>query len=98
MRYEDLAADPAAETRRLCEFLGVDWEPTMLDYGRFDHGRYRPGIGDWKEKIKSGEVQEPDPPPESVPPALEALATAWGYAPDDGAQLPEATRTAAPKP
>jgi hypothetical protein len=114
VRYEDLAADPAAETRRLCEFLGVAWEPTMLEYGRFDHGRYRPGIGDWKEKIKSGEVQAPDPPPETIPPALEALAVAWGYAPDDASRrtsesaanltskssthLPEATRTAAPKP
>jgi hypothetical protein len=98
VRYEDLAADPAAETRRLCEFLGVAWEPAMLEYGRFDHGRYRPGIGDWKKKIKSGEVQEPDPPPESIPPALEALATAWGYAPNGGTQVPEATRTAAPKP
>jgi hypothetical protein len=106
VRYEDLAADPAAETRRLCEFLGVAWEPTMLEYGRFDHGRYRPGIGDWKEKIKSGEVQAPDPPPETIPPALEALAAVWGYAPEDGSRrtsksgthLPETTRTAAPKP
>jgi hypothetical protein len=79
VRYEDLAADPAAETRRLCDFLGVAWEPAMLEYGRFDHGRYRAGIGDWKEKIRSGEVQPPEPPPEEVPVALRDLAAAWGY-------------------
>src|SRR5215208_6359155 len=47
VRYEDLTADPERETRRLCEFLGVEWEAQMLDYGRFDHGRLRPGLGDW---------------------------------------------------
>jgi sulfotransferase family protein len=79
VRYEDLAADPATETRRLCDFLGVAWEPTMLDYGRFDHGRYRAGIGDWKEKIRSGEVQPSDPPPDEIPDALRELSVAWGY-------------------
>jgi Sulfotransferase family len=83
VRYEDLAADPAAETRRLCEFLGVAWEPAMLDYGRFDHGRYRAGIGDWKEKIRSGEVQPPESPPDEIPLALRELAVVWGYASGD---------------
>jgi hypothetical protein len=87
VRYEDLTADPAAETRRLCDFLGVAWEPTMLDYGRFDHGRYRAGIGDWKEKIRSGEVQPPDPPPDEIPDALRELSVAWGYS-SAGADVP----------
>jgi hypothetical protein len=81
VRYEDLAADPAAETRRICAFLGVDWEEDMLDYGRFDHGSFRPGLGDWKENIKSGKVQPPAPlpAPRDVAPALRPLAVAWGY-------------------
>ena len=79
VRYEELASDPEAATRRLCEFLGVEWEPSMLEYGRFDHGRYRAGIGDWKEKIRSGEIQPPDPAPEEIPAPLQALAEAWGY-------------------
>jgi Sulfotransferase family len=90
VRYEELAADPSRVARELCEFLGVAWEPTMLDYGRFDHGRYRPGVGDWKEKIKSGEVQPPEEPPafEEIHPALRELTIAWGYAgtAEDGAQ------------
>src|SRR4051794_29950508 len=63
VRYEDVTDDPERETRRVCEFLGVEWEPQMLDYGRFDHGRMRPGLGDWSEQIKSGRVQAPKPLP-----------------------------------
>jgi hypothetical protein len=81
VRYEDLAADPAAATRRLCEYLGVAWEEQMLDYGDFAHGHFKAGLGDWSEKIKSGRVHAPDPPPraEEIPPALLELCRAWGY-------------------
>jgi len=81
VRYEDLTADPAAVTRAVCAHLGLAWEPGMLDYGRHDHGRYRPGLGDWADKIRTGQVQaaEPPPAPAEVPPALRALGVAWGY-------------------
>ncbi len=81
VRYEELTADPKAATQRLCSFLGVPWEPQMLDYGRFDHGRMKPGLGDWKAKIKSGEVQaaEPPPPPDEVHPSLRDRCAAGGY-------------------
>ena len=83
VRYEDITEDPERETRRLCEFLGVDWEPAMLEYGQFDHGRLRPGLGDWSEQIKSGRVQAPKPlpGPDEVPEALRELTVAWGYMP-----------------
>jgi hypothetical protein len=42
VRYEDLTADPAHETRRICEFLGLEWEPAMLEYG--DHDLPRPQL------------------------------------------------------
>ncbi|HEV2770149.1 MAG TPA: sulfotransferase [Solirubrobacteraceae bacterium] len=90
VRYEEVATDTEAVARRLCTFLRVGWEPRMLDYGRFDHGRFRPGLGDWKDKIKSGRVQPPAPlpAPEDVPPALRALSEAWGYLPAGGGAPP----------
>ena len=59
IRYEDLAGDPERTTREVCAFLGLDWTPDMLEYGKFDHGRMKPGLGDWKDNIKSGRVQPP---------------------------------------
>lgn len=32
VRYEQLARNPLAETRRLCEFLGLSFDPLMLDF------------------------------------------------------------------
>ena len=53
----------------------------MLEYGKFNHGRFRPGLGAWADKIKTGEVRQadPPPPPEAIPPALRPLAVSWGY-------------------
>ena len=31
MRYEDLVAEPEQELRRICDFVGEDYEPAMLD-------------------------------------------------------------------
>jgi LPS sulfotransferase NodH len=81
VRYEDLTANPERELRRICDFLGVPYEATMLDYGQFDHGRYKSGLGDWNEKIKSGAIQPPEPPPplEEIDPALREMCAKWGY-------------------
>lgn len=40
VRYEDLVADPAGQTRALCHWLGVDWTPTMLHDDARAHPRY----------------------------------------------------------
>jgi hypothetical protein len=80
VRYEDLAADPEGETRRLCAFLGLEWEARMLDYGQTER-RFKVGLGDWNDKIRSGGVQPPDPLPsaDEIPEALRAISAAWGY-------------------
>ncbi len=96
VRYEDLTADPASVTRGICDFLGVPWEADILDYGRFDHGNYSVGLGDWKEKIKTGQVQPAEslPTAQETPPALRPVAVAWGYLPEDASPRPAALETA----
>lgn len=79
VRYEALTADPGAVLPGVCRFLGVRFEPAMLEYGRFEHGPYRAGLGDWKDKIRTGRVQPPAPPPEHVPEPLRPISEAWGY-------------------
>jgi sulfotransferase family protein len=81
VRYEELTQEPERVTREVCAFLGVPWERSMLDYGEQDHGRFKPGLGDWSEKIKSGQIQpaEPLPSPDEVPGELRAISEAWGY-------------------
>jgi Sulfotransferase family len=81
VRYEDLTRQPELETRRICEFIGVDWEEQMLNYGEGVHGRFRAGLGDWSAKIKSGEIQPVTelPPDDAVPVSLREITAAWGY-------------------
>jgi LPS sulfotransferase NodH len=80
IRYEDLTADPAAETRRACEFLGVEWDAAMLHYLKDGDEMFIRGLGDWREKIRSGRVQRARPlPAEPIPPELVEMCDAWGY-------------------
>ncbi|MQA86372.1 MAG: sulfotransferase [Streptosporangiales bacterium] len=81
VRYEDLTADPEGETKRICEFLGIDWEPEMLNYGERTEGGFQKGLGDWKDKIRSGKVQPGRdlPAADEVPDELRELCVAWGY-------------------
>lgn len=34
IRFEDLVGEPAATLQRICDFLSLPWEPSMLDYHR----------------------------------------------------------------
>jgi hypothetical protein len=81
IRYEELTADPEPTLRRVCEHLEVPFEPAMLSYGEQDHGRYRVGLGDFKDKIKTGHIQAADPPPDEIPEPLRPIAATWGYLP-----------------
>lgn len=82
VRYEELTADPSRVLQGLCEFLGVDFEPAMLDYGAVSREPLKRGIGDWSPKIRSGAVQPapPLPPLDQVRPSLVRMVRTWGYA------------------
>ena len=32
IRYEDVVDDPATSARRMLDYIGVDWEPQVLDF------------------------------------------------------------------
>jgi sulfotransferase family protein len=79
VRYEELTTAPDTVVRGLCEFLGVPFEPTMLDYGRFDHDGFTAGLGDSSLNIRSGRIQPPTPVPDEVPAELSGLCGTLGY-------------------
>jgi hypothetical protein len=80
VRYEDLTAEPETEARRLCAFLDVDYEPRMVKYGERYHGPLEAGLGDWKDKIRTGAVQAARPVPSyELTDELQDLAADLGY-------------------
>jgi Sulfotransferase family len=79
VRYEELTASPARVIGELCGFLGVPFEPDMLEYGKFGHAGFTPGLGDSSLNIRSGRIQPPAPVPEEIPAGLDAICAAWGY-------------------
>jgi sulfotransferase family protein len=79
VRYEELTAEPERVVRELCEFLGVPFQPAMLEYGAFDHAGFTPGLGDSSLNIRSGRIQPPAPMPDEMPAELAGICAAWGY-------------------
>jgi hypothetical protein len=80
VHYEELIADPGTVTRDLCEFLGVEWEPGMLEYGRGKGRTFKAGLGDWSDRIRSGRVQAGEVTSHAeIPQRLKKIAKAWGY-------------------
>ncbi|WP_306184400.1 sulfotransferase [Streptomyces sp. MK5] len=86
VRYEDVTADPEREMRRLCAFLGVDYEPAMLRYGGKAGTELIRGLGDWRDNIRTGTVQPGRelPADDEIAPALRPLCQAWGYTSPEG--------------
>ncbi|GHI99878.1 sulfotransferase family protein [Streptomyces olivaceus] len=82
VRYEDITGDPEHEMRRLCAFLGVDYAPAMLHYGKKTSSELVRGLGDWRDNIRTGTVQPGRslPDADAVPERLRAVCRAWGYA------------------
>lgn len=79
VRYEEMTADPPATFQSLCDFLGVEYEPGMLDYGAFEHGPLAPVLGDWTENIRSGRIRRTGGPAVKVPGLLRRACDSWGY-------------------
>lgn len=79
VRYEDLTTDPETVARRMCGFLDLPFEPAMLNYGKFRHDGFVPGLGDTSANIHSGRVQAAAPLPDEIPEALAELCASWGY-------------------
>ena len=79
VRYEELTASPERVVGELCDFLGVPFEPGMLEYGSFGHAGFTPGLGDSSLTIRSGRIQPPAPLPEEMPGGLTDICAAWGY-------------------
>ncbi|MDX3615369.1 sulfotransferase [Streptomyces europaeiscabiei] len=81
VRYEDITAEPEKEMRRLCDFLDIAFEPAMLDYGRKDDAQVVKGLGDWRDKIRTGQVQAGRalPAEDDIPEILRPMCRAWGY-------------------
>jgi hypothetical protein len=80
VRYEELLADPATETKRLCEFLGVEWQPGMLEYGQAKERSFKAGLGDWSKRIRSGRVEPTEITSHAdIPEPLVKIAKTWGY-------------------
>ena len=80
IRYEDLTTYPAEVISGLCAFLGVPWEPDMLDYGRVNPDRRRT-LGDPSTTLESGRIHPPRPMPamEDIPKSLIGCCQSWGY-------------------
>lgn len=67
LRYEDLVRDPETSLRRVCDDVGLHYEPAMLDYaGQVDvsakpHQQRlreppRPGVREWREQMASADA------------------------------------------
>jgi len=80
VRYEDLTVDAEGEARKLCDYFQIEYEPDMIKYGSHDHGPMLAGLGDWQDKIRTGEVQAARPVPEiELSDELRELAADLGY-------------------
>jgi len=79
VRYEELTESPDTVIRGLCASLGAPFEPTMLDYGKFEHDGFAAGLGDSSLNIRSGRIQPPTPIPDTVPAELSGICATLGY-------------------
>ena len=85
VRYEDLIADFESETRKMLNFLGLDWDPAVADYaaharqrGKIDTPSYHQVTQDIYQSAKFRWKRYRDQF-DSVKPALEPFVEDFGY-------------------
>ena len=85
MRFEDLVADPKAELERLCAFMGVPYDPAMLEFHRSStYDALDPAIaGRWRRTADPRDVA-------LVESRLGPLLESRGYAPSGHPPTPPA--------
>jgi hypothetical protein len=54
--YRDLARDPAGELKLLMEWIGLEYEPTQLEYWNFEHHGSQKGQYDWVKEKKTQHI------------------------------------------
>jgi len=71
IRYEDVVRTPGKTISEVCSFLGLDYEPAMLNYGNFNHGNgfgdpkinkskapHKKSLGQWRTKLDKKVAKE----------------------------------------
>lgn len=63
MRYEDLVKDPETVVRKMCEFVGEQFEPNMVTVDTHNssvqtggHGIFSSSIGTWRANLSAEET------------------------------------------
>jgi hypothetical protein len=58
VRYEELIADPEATLRRVCDFIGLDFDPAMVDPpGRAGIEDALGPVGAWRERLEPDQLE-----------------------------------------
>lgn len=68
LTYEEFTGDPTAECRRICEFLGIEFDPVMISLKEANLGAVYDG--EHHQKLRSGAIA-------STPPAEAGLGDDW---------------------
>ncbi len=82
--YEALIADPEGESRRLIDFLGLDWEPACLDFHRTQRPVFTASSWQVRQPIYNRSVGRWRHYQRHLGPLLEALAPDGAAAERDG--------------
>lgn len=63
VHYEALMENTEAQVRRICEFLGIDFQPQMLEYWKFEHHLIAGNLGTQLAMVRKANK---DLPPETI--------------------------------